>query len=162
MRLYLRRDNSMVHSRFVVCDENGNEKYIVTGKHTDAIGKMAISSTDGEVLVKIRMMLSTVLSTFVISDGSERFTMLVKASSASPQLRIHGIDWIIKYTADFNTLEVYDTDGTLVMVRKAETYISKGYYTLEVFSIGRELFSVAVAVCAGILNFSDSIVPATT
>ena len=159
--MYLRRDNSMMHSRFIVSTHDGDDKYIVTGNQSETIGKMAISSKDGQVLVKIRLVLSGILSTFVISNSYERFTVVATNSSKSLKLQIHGIDWAIRPSADFRTFEIFDSQGNLVMTQKAQNYSRKGYYTLDILLPQRELFCIAVAICADTLNFNDSFVPAT-
>jgi len=160
MRLFLKRDTSMSHSRFIVSDSNGETKFVVTGKYNDAIQKMAISSPQGEVLIKIRMLISKVLSTFIIRSDDEHFT-IIGGRRVSPDFSIFGINWKICASADFRTFEVFDADGSLLMTQKSDTCSSKGYYTLDIFTQRRELLCLAVAICIDVYNFADSVVAAT-
>lgn len=151
----------MSHSRFIVYDSNSDVIFVVTGKYNDVIQKMAISSPQGEVLVKIRMLLSKLVSTFVIKIGEERFTV-ISGRKSTPDVSIFGINWKISCSSDFRTFEVFDADGSLLMTQKADSYHQKGYYTLDIITQRRELLCLAIAICIDALSFADSTVAAAT
>ncbi len=151
----------MVHSRFIVSDSSGKTKFVVTGKYSETLQKMALSSCDGEVLLRIRMLLSKMLSTFIIKTDYDHFT-IIGGRKDKPDLNIFGINWSIRASADFRCFEVFDADGTLLMSQKTETYLSKGYYILDIFTQRRELLCIAIAICVDIYDFADSVVAATT
>jgi len=161
MRLFLKKDNSMTHSRFIVKDSGENDKYVVTGKYGDAIQKLAVSSLDGEVLLKIRLLISRIFSTFVVSGTDKRIHITAIKKDRIHEFRFYGIDWYLRSDIDFRTFEIYDSGGTLIMSQKSDSYSSKGYYTLDITSPDKELLCIAVALCMDVYNFADSVAVAT-
>ena len=149
----------MPHSRFVVTDEYGRAKYIVTGKGASSIQRLVISTTQGQMLVTIRVAPFSFFSAFVVSDGKERFSMV--AGHSRLEYKFHGISWTLCRSQDVRSFEIFDADGTSVMMQLADNYISKGYYELDIFSEQRELFCIAAAICADTINLADTSVAAT-
>ena len=149
----------MPHSRFVVSDICGHTKYVVTGKGSATIQHLVISTTDGQILVSIRVAPFSFFSAFVVNDAAERF--LIVANHRKIEYKFHGISWTLLRSRDSRSFEIFDADGTSVMLQLADNFISKGYYELDIFSEQRELFCIAAAICADILNLADASLPAT-
>ena len=152
----------MLHSRFVVCDQNGDSKYMVTGKCGSAIHKLAISDLQGEVLVTIHLAPFKSFKAFVISDKSERFLMVASLAEKRLQFRFHGISWTMCQSADRRSFDIVDADASLIMTQSAENFLTNDSYELEIFITDRELFCVAAAVCADMINLADNTVAAAT
>ena len=159
MKLFLSRDTTMPHSRFVVADKCGHTKYVVTGKGTATIQHLVISAADGNSLVSIRVAPFSFFSAFVVSDYAERF--LLVANHQKIEYKFHGISWTLCRSRDTRSFEIFDADGTPVMLQLADNFISKGYYELDIFSEQRELFCIAAAICADMVNLADAAFPAT-
>ena len=159
MKLFLSRDTSMSHSRFLVTDESGNRKYVVTGKGSASIERLVISDTQGQMLVTIRVSHFSFFSAFVVSDYKERFSMVAGRNRA--EYKFHGISWTLCRSRDVRSFEIFDADGTSVMLQLADNFIRKGYYELNIFSEQRELFCIAAAICADTINLADTTVAAT-
>ena len=149
----------MPHSRFIVTDSSGYNKYVVTGKCTASIQRLVISDMQGKMLVTIRVAPFSFFSAFVVSDGTERFSMI--ASYNKREYKFHGISWTLCRSCDVRSFEIFDADGTSVMLQLADNYISKGCYELDIFSEQRELFCIAAAICADTINLADTTVAAT-
>ena len=150
----------MPHSRFIVSDSNGCDKYIVTGQSGSPFQKMAISSVQGTVLVNIRVAPLCFFSAFAVSQHKDRFLM-VCADKHAKHFRFYGINWVFSLSSDRRSFEISDTSGTPVMLQSAENLLSKGYYELDIFCQSKELFCVAAAVCANTYAIADSVLAAT-
>lgn len=161
MKLFLKRDCSEEHSRFTVSDESGFERYRVTGKRTASTDRMALSSPQGELLVKIRIAPFHVFYAFSISDSNERFSITAANIGNRTEYRFHGISWHLSRSSDGRSFEVLDADGSVIMTQNADRFLSTDVYTLDILSEYRELFCIAVAVCADVINYADSAAIAT-
>lgn len=161
MKLYLKRDTSMAHSRFVVFDATGCDKYVVTGKY-GAIHKLAISDLQGKVLASIHMAPFKSFKAFVISGGEERFLMVASAARQFLHFSFHGINWSMCRSADGRSFDIIASDSSVVMSQNCDNLLSKDYCELEIFNESRELFCIAVAICANLINFADLSLAVTT
>lgn len=156
MKLFLRRDNSDSNSRFIISDNLGHEKYIVTGRRTASTDKMILSDMSGTPLVTIRVAPFHVFYAFSISDGKERFSMTATQIRTSTEFRFHGISWVLCRSRDRHSFEIIDADKTSVMLQSADRYLSTGAYELEIYTEHRELFCIAAAICADVINYADA------
>ena len=86
--------------------------------------------------------------------------MVASVTSGKTDFRFHGISWLLCASADLRSFEIFDADGTLVMSQSTDSLYHTGAYTLEIYHELRELFCVAAAVCADVINFADTIVKA--
>ncbi len=161
-KLYLKRDASQVHSRFCVFDESGYEKYVITGKRMHGSDKMIISGLNGVPLVYIRVAPLRVFYAFSVRAEGERFTMVASTAGGKMDFRFHGISWLLSRSADMRSFEIFDADGSVVMSQTADAYHLNGSYELEIHNDLRELFCIAAAVCADVINYADTTVKATT
>lgn len=160
MKLFLSRDTSSEHSRFIVYDECKREKFVISGRRTASTDKMVISSVEGTPLVNIRVAPFHVFYAFSISDKKERFTMVAANIGSRTDYRFHGISWMLSRSADRRSFEIFDADGTLIMSQSADRFLATGAYSLEIFCEKRELFCIAAAVCADVINYADSAIQA--
>lgn len=156
MKLFLRRDNSAEHTRFIVCDHTGCEKFTVTGRRTASTDKMIISALDATPLVTIRSAPFHVFYAFSIKDSKDRFAITAAKGRNFIDYRFHGISWTLCFSNDGRSFEILDADGKLIMTQCADRYLSTGAYELDIYSEQREYFCIAAAICANAVNFTDS------
>ncbi len=161
MKLLIKRDTSMEHTRYNIYDESGSERYRITGKCTASIEKMIISDMSANALLTLRVARLPGLEACVVSDKKERFEMTVTSSKkVYRQLRFHGISWQYTPGSDNRSFEVFDLDGTCIMLQSADRYLSTGVLELTVNCEPRELFCIGAAVFADMVNIVDSAVTA--
>lgn len=156
MKLFLKRDTSCEHSRYIIFDECKREKYIVTGRRGASVDKMIISTVDGVPCVNIRIAPFHVFYAFSISGDKERFTMTAANFKHRTDYRFHGISWTLVRSCDMRSFEIIDADKTPVMLQLADSFCLTGTYNLEVYCEARELFCIAAAICADVINYADS------
>ena len=161
MKLFLKRDTSMEHTRFLVNDHKGGLKYVVTGKRSAAVDRMAISSVDSHVLLNITVAPLHFFYAFIVSGEKQRFSMVTSNPVKTAQFRFYGIDWTLCRSADRRSFEIFDSSGKCVMLQSADGFHRTGAYTLEIFNSAMELNCIAAAICADVINYADSAVTAT-
>ena len=161
MKLFLQRDSSCEHSRYIVYDDCKREKYIVTGKRGASVDRIVISTPDGNPCIQIRIAPFHVFYVFTVAGANERFTMTATKFRKLAEYRFHGISWTLSRSADLRSFEILDADSTPVMIQLADSYSLTGAYNLEIFCESRELFCISAAICADILNFADNTMAAT-
>lgn len=156
MKLFLRRDTSKESSRFIICDEQGADKYSVSGKRTASTDRMTICNTEGMPLVTVRVAPFHVFYAFSISDGHERFTMTATRMGNKIEFRFHGISWSLCQSCDLRSFEIIDADKSVVMLQSADRFLSTGALELTVYNEHRELFCIAAAICVNVLSLADA------
>ncbi|MGN0453269.1 MAG: hypothetical protein ACI4GZ_05655 [Ruminococcus sp.] len=161
MKLFLKRDTSSDSSRYIVYDESGLDKYVISGKRTASVEKFYINTPDGRPLVRIRAVPFHIFYAFSISDGNERFTITVNNLSRLSDYHFHGISWRLRREDCSRNFELLDADLTLVMTQNAGKLHSFGAYELYIASPQRELFCIATALCADMVDFADAAQKAT-
>lgn len=161
MKLFLKRDSSNESTRFIIYDEQGRERYRVSGVRTASTDKMLLSTMDGEPLVTIRVAPFHVFYAFSINDGKDRFAMTATNLRTRLEFRFHGISWLLCRSGDMRSFEIIDADKTVVMTQNADRYLSTGAYELDISNIERTHFCIAAAICADIISLVDSAAAAT-
>lgn len=156
MKLYLKRDNSQEHTRYVICDHTGVEKFAVTGRRTARADKMVLSDINANPLLTIRSTPFHVFYAFSIKDSKEKFAITAAKGRDFIDYRFHGISWTLCRSNDLRSFEIFDADGKLIMSQSADRYLSTGTYELEIYSEQREYFCIAAAICANTINFTDA------
>lgn len=155
MKLYLIRNRSGADSRFSVFDELGCCRFIVTGNRTAASDKMKLCDMDGNVLLTLRSTPFYIFHSFRINDGNERFSLTVNDFHRSCDFRFFGISWRMRRQS-FKCFEVFDTDSELIMTQSPSKKHRDGAYELNIEHSSRELFCIAVAICADCVDYADS------
>lgn len=156
MKLFLKRDTSCEHSRYIVYDECKREKYIVTGKRGASVDKMIISSLDGTPCIQMRIAPFHVFYACSVNSSKERFTMIASNFRNKTEYRFHGISWVLTRSNDLRSFEILDADLSPVMIQLADSLAITGAYNLDIFCESRELFCISAAICADVINFADS------
>ena len=145
MKFFIQRDKTVGEKLFIVFDEQGREKYFVTGSKNTCF----ISDTKERVLVKIHRLPLPALKAFSISSGNYNIKFFVNTSSKTPSCYFFGNSWLIRGDILTNTFDVIDSDNSLVASHRVSFSEKKGY-ELEIISEHNELFFIATAVCVDI------------
>lgn len=161
MKLYLKRDTSMEHTRFIVCDHRGDLRYVVTGKRSGSVDRMVISLPDSTMLMNLKIAPMHFLYVFVMSGNNHRVSMFSSNPGKACEFRFHGIDWTMCRSSDMRSFEIIDSRGISVMLQSADTFLKSSAYTLDIFDEANELYCVAAAICADVISYADSHVAAT-
>lgn len=155
MKLFMRKDISDVGTRFSVYDETDCLRYKVTGCKKSLTEIMVVSTRNGVPMLTIKVAPMHFAHLFSIRDENERFYISVWGGPQNPVFRFHGISWRIDREPIGRSFQLVDADSSVVMIQDGVHFITDGYYILDVKNDSRELFCVATAVCADLLNFID-------
>lgn len=145
MKFYIKRDKTVDDSLFIVFDEQGREKYFVSGSKNTC----HISDVSGRVLVKIHRLPLPALKAFSISSGNYNIKFFVNTSSKTPSCYFFGNSWLIRGDIITNVFDIIDSDNSLVASHRKSFSENKGY-ELNVTNSNNVLFCVAVSVCVDI------------
>jgi uncharacterized protein YxjI len=145
MKFYIKRDKTAGDHLFVVLNEQGRDKYFVTGTKNSSV----ISDNRGNSLVKIHRLPLPALKAFSISSGNYNIKFFINTSSKTPSCYFFGNSWLIRGDIDLNSFDIIDSDNSLVASHRKNFTAEKGY-ELCVNNDSNTLFCIAVAVCADI------------
>lgn len=145
MKFYIKRDKTVGESLFAVFDEQGRDKYYVTGSKNTS----CISDTRGRVLVKIHRLPLPALKAFSISCGNHNIKFFINTSSKTPSCYFFGNSWLIRGDIVMNSFDIIDSDNSLVASHR-KNFLNKNEYELCVSNDNNDLFCIAVSVCADI------------
>ncbi len=134
---------------------------MISGRRSSSVDRMAILDMNDNPLVIIRVAPFHVFYAFSISDGHERFSMTATHIRTRTEFHFHGISWVLCRSIDRRSFEIFDADNTPVLAQSADRYLSTGSYELNIFKEHRELFAIAAAVCADVLNYADATLAVT-
>lgn len=146
MKFFLKHDTDGGLSRFVIFDESGNQKYIVTGKSANSNQTMILSDTNGNKLSVIT--LYNFVAKYFSVKYNKRLYALVPCIKGSFAFIIYGSTF--RFIGDIATgrFSLIDVDKSLVMTQKKCWGQNGDGFEINVFSREREVFSLSVAVCA--------------
>lgn len=153
MKLFLRRDNSREDNRFVVYDESNKIKYCVKGRRSVATDTMVISTPDDNPLVTLKVVTFRFFSVFSVKSGCERFVITLTGMPHNPDYRFHGLCWRVSEFSPDRNFTVIDIDNSLVMKQNTLRNYNDNYYELTIQKDERELFCIATAICADVVNY---------
>lgn len=142
MKFYIKRDKTVGESLFIVFNEQGREKYFVSGNKNTFF----ISDINGRVLVKIHRLPLPALKAYSISSGNYNIKFFINTSSKLPSCYFFGNSWLIRGEIAANSFDIIDADNSLVASHRRSFSDNKGY-ELEVSKGNSELFVIATAVC---------------
>ncbi len=152
MKLYLRRDKSSEKSRFIVYDHKGDTKYYVKGRRNTATDKMVITDVYGKTLLTLRVAPFQYFYIFSVKGEKRHFVLTLSGLPARAEFRFHGITWYVSDFSPERNLTVSDIDKSVVMtqISKSSSY---DYHELTINKNECELYCVATAICADVVNY---------
>lgn len=142
MKLFLKRDVSDISSRYVVLDECGNEKYIITGTNRPSGQKLILSDTDGRTLSDI--FLYDIMATYFVIKCDRHIYGLVPYLNTTLAFMIYGST--LRFIGDISQgrFSLIDVDKSVVMTQKK----CWGGFELNITDETKEIFALSVAICA--------------
>lgn len=149
MKIFIRRDTSDIHSRFLVFDEYENKLYTVSGRST-ASGELMKVFEGGFTVAKIRDLRLPVMEAYSVTIGNESFKLFFTYRAGRLRPRFSGISWRIRGDILLGSYDICDADGTIIC--SVCEHFSKNYTELSVYEKSRELFCIACAICVSSQN----------
>lgn len=150
VRLFVKRDTSDVSARFEVCDESGERKYVVRGKHTPSGESIRIRDNHDAAVCKVRRLGFSALAAYTINVDGETVRMNIVQSGGAASVRFHGISFMIRGDVVTGNYDILDADNSIVCVVNKD--FAKRTLTLTIEMEERELFCIAAAVCIDSLS----------
>ncbi len=149
MKVFIRRDTSDEHARYLIDDEFENPLYNVTGRMT-ASGELMKIMSEGYTAAKIRDMRLPVVRAYSVSYASENIKLFFTVRAGEVRVRFSGISWRIRGDVLGGSYDILDADSTVICT--VYKHFSKNYSELTIFDTNRELFCIAAAICVESLN----------
>ena len=149
MKVFIRRDTSDIHSRFLVFDEFENKIYTVSGRNTDS-GELMMVMDGGFTAAKIRDLKLPVIDAYSVTVAQECVKLIFSYRAGRLRARYSGISWRIRGDILCGSYDILDTDGTIIC--SVFEHFSKNCTELNIFEKSRELFCIASAICVNSLN----------
>ncbi len=146
MKLFLKRDSGELSSRFIVFDEKGNEKYIVTGKTSTSKQVMYISDKKDNKLSSITLW--NFVGRYFSVKCAKRLYALVPYMNEQFGFMICGSTFVFAGDISSGRFSLIDVDKSPVMTQKKYWNNSGDGFELDIFNDDYEIFSLSVAICA--------------
>ena len=150
MRLFLKRDVSMGESAFVVCDEQGREKYRASVDRTKVGGKyrIIVNNTGGQTVCKIRELPIVGTKTFVFKVNKKHVTFVAVPTAKGIYSYFYGNNWHISGELGSKNFVIIDVDKSEILRHSKHM----DYCELDIFRDSEEMYCVAVSICANLIN----------
>ena len=146
MKLFLKRDVSDISSRYVVLDDCGKQKYIVTGANRPSGQKLTLS--DNECRKMSDITLYNLVATYFTIKYSKRLYALVPCVNENFAFMIYGST--LRFVGDMSQgrFSLIDVDKSVVMTQKKCWGEFGTGFELNIFDEQQEIFALSVAICA--------------
>lgn len=152
MKLFIKRDKSEKNARFRVFDEQGYEKYTVTGEVNSGGYKMNVSACRFDAKVKIRKLPLALFNTFLIFDSKDLIRLIIMQNSSKVLALYHGISWRIRGDILSKNFDIADADNRLVASHICRWGRNEDCCELTVFDTQREMFALASVLVINSFN----------
>lgn len=146
MKLFLKRDVSDISSRYVVLDDSGKQKYIVTGTNSTSRQKLKLSNANGEKMSEIS--LYSLVATYFMIKYDKRIYALVPCMNERLAFLIYGST--LRFFGDIaqGRFSLIDVDKSVVMNQKKCWGKYGTGFELNIIDEKQEIFALSVAICA--------------
>lgn len=150
MKLHLKRDVSADGAGFAVFDESGREKYRAVSVKTKVTKKTNLFLLDGNgnTAAKIRRLPIVGTYTFVLKVSKSHITFVIVPTKNGILSYFYGNNWHINGSIAAKNFTIIDVDKSVVLSHRKHA----DYCTLEIFDEDNELYCVAAAICANLIN----------
>lgn len=146
MKLFLKRDTSGEKAGFVILDETGFEKYIVTVKGDKTKQKIIIRTPEKKIASEI-LNKDLVIRYFSLKCN-KRFYVLVPFVQERFAFAIYGSTYRFLGDMEQGCFSLIDVDKSPVMTQKKCWGKFGDGFEIQIFNEEQEIFSLSVAVCA--------------
>lgn len=148
MKLFLKRDTSDMSSRFVVLDEYGKQKFIVTGKNSTSKQKLTVFNNESVKMADITYY-DFVVKYFSVKCCKHLYA-LVPCLEKEFVFIIYGSTLRFIGNIPSGRFSLIDVDKSVVMMQKKCWGKYGNGFELEIFDDEQEIFSLSVAICANL------------
>lgn len=155
MKIYLKRDNSSLNSRYVVYDELGLPKYTIVGKHS-ASGERMYIMQDESVVAKMRDTRLGVLKNFTVTDSGSSARIIITNKGSNISINFRGVSWHIRGDVLAKSYDILNVDNSVIAAVSAFSTFGRDSLEININNDNKELFCIASVVCI------DSIATAAT
>ncbi|MGN0537639.1 MAG: hypothetical protein ACI4M3_06650 [Acutalibacteraceae bacterium] len=148
MKLLMKRDCSDLSARFVVMDESGHEKYLITGKLRPSCQILYVENTEKERIAEITHY------TLIVNHFSVRYDK--RQLSVVPQfnhgftLMLFGSSMTFSGTADLCRFRLSDVDHSTVMIMEKKISPTGEYFELNIKNPHHERLCLCTAICTAV------------
>ena len=142
----MKRDTSDISSRYVVLDDCGKEKYIVTGKSISSKQRLIVS--DGENTKLSEIILNSLVATYFMIKCDKRIYALVPCINEQFAFLIYGSTLRFFGNISEGRFSLIDVDKSVVMSQKKCWGKYGTGFELNILDDEQELFALSVAICA--------------
>lgn len=146
MKLFLKRDVSDISSRYVVLDDCGNQKYIVTGSNNPSRQKLILSDNEGEKMSEIS--LYNLVATYFMIRYDKHIYALVPCVRENFAFLIYGSTLRFLGNIAQGSFSLVDVDKSVVMTQKKCWGKYGTGFELNILDEQQEIFALSVAICA--------------
>ena len=148
MKLFLKHDITDISSRFVIFDESGNEKYIVTGKSGSSKQIMYISDMNDNKVSLIAFL--NFVGRYFSVKCEKRLYALIPCVNEHFGFMIYGSTFRFIGDIAAGSFSLIDVDKSPVMTqKKCWGKVGEGF-EINIFDDEYEILALSVAVCAAI------------
>ena len=156
MKLHLKRDVSAGGAAFTVYDESGRLKYRVVEVNTKVTKRtnLLVQDSEGAAAARIRRLPIVGTYTYVLRVGRAHLTFVFVPTKNGILSYFYGNNWHVNGNIAAKNFTIIDVDGTVIMSHRKHA----DYCTLEIFDSENELYCVAAAVCANLINTIEKLV----
>ena len=146
MKLIIRQKRFTFKDRFRIEDQDGNDRYEVTGELIEASKKLHIKDMDGNEVAMIKEKMISFRPKFYLYINDELVGEIVKEYTFfKARYHITGLDWKIKGDIQKLNYEIIEDDRKIAEVRK-KFFAMSDTYLLEIDDDNNEIADLAAVL----------------
>lgn len=146
MKLYIKQKVFSLNSKFIVKDENGNDRYFVEGDFFSMRGRLHILNASGEEIGQIYSCLFTFLQRFILELHGEEVAEIVKEFSLfKPRYTLENTSMRIEGDFFAHEYSLYDGNRNVMNISK-EWFTWGDSYELDILDPSYELLSLGIVL----------------
>jgi uncharacterized protein YxjI len=146
MKLYMKQKVFTWTDRFIIADEQGNERYYAEGELFSWGKKLHIYSNTGQEVAFIRQKVMSWLPRYYVEiDGVTVASVVKEFTFIKPSYRVEGLPWRMEGNFWAHDYVMYDDRQEIMRLRKA-WFTWGDSYELEIFDPENELYCLCVTL----------------
>ncbi len=148
MKLLMQRDCSDLSARFVIRDENGYEKYLITGKIRPSCQILYIENTEKERVAEITHY-TLIVNHFSIRYGKRQLSVVPQFNHGFT-LMMFGSSMTFSGASDLCRFRLSDVDHSTVMIMEKKITLDGEYFELDIKDSHHERLCLCTALCTAV------------
>lgn len=145
MKLFIRRDTVCGNAGFLVLDELGHQKYVVTAEAGAGI-RMTMFGKSEEIVSVIKY--NTLMLSYFTISCARRFYVLIPSRAGEVSFSIYGSTFLFSGDAASGCFSVLTADGECALSHKKTLSKSGEVFEVIINDEQHELFLLSCALCA--------------